>query len=214
MKKGKSNTIRFLKTIAATGIVLAGINAQAATICYTLDKLPLDTQYEAGSVVNAEHVTVNFHPYYSEDLVPVQDPGNAVIIDTNILGTAPTLRLASKILMQVMPNQRVRQVTVEYAENTGADNNQVVNLGVNGAIRSWRGTLSEQDGQHIGKRDYGGRVNISVTQQPHGTGNWVKGTVTLVSDPVNPNIPNRGIDRFAFGRSSQLLIDNICMETF
>ncbi len=213
-KERKSTTSRRFKVVTAICLALAGVNTQAAIKCYPFDKLESGTRYEAGDVVNAEHATVQFYPYYNEDIEPVQDSGFAEVSGTNILDGPPTLRLASKILMRVLPNQRIKRVTVDYAENTGQDNNQLVNLGINGEIRAWRGTLDEQNGQTMGLIDVGGQVSVTVTQQPHGDGSWVRGNVTLVSDPVFPWLPNRGIDRFAFGRSSQLLLDNICLETF
>jgi len=213
MSKGMTNSPRLLSIATAICIALTGVNAQAATKCYTFDKPALGTQYEAGDVVNPQHATIQFFPYYNDDVEPVEDSGMAEISNSNILGTPPGLHLANKILMRVMPNKRIKKVTIDYAENTGADNNQIVNLGVNGEIRSWRGTLSEQNGQKMGRRDVGGQVSVTVTQEPHGDGNWVKGSVTLVSDPVVPSLPDRGIDRFAFGRSSQLLVDNVCLVT-
>lgn len=213
MNKGMTTTSRRLSIATAICLAMVGVNTQAATKCYTFDKPALGTQYEAGDIVNPKHATIQFYPYYNEDIEPVQDSGMAEISNSNILGTPPALRLASKILMRVLPKQRIKQVTIDYAENTGANNNQIVNLGVNGEIHSWRGTLYEQNGKKMGLLDVGGQVSITVTQQPHGDGNWVKGSVTLVSDPVFPWLPNRGIDRFAFGRSSQLQIDNVCLET-
>ncbi len=214
MYKGKSTTFRRVKTATAICLALAAVNAQAAIKCYPFDKPALGTQYEAGDVVNPRHATIQFYPYFNEDIEPVQDSGMAEISNSNVFGTPPVLRLANRILMRVQPNQRLKRVTIDYAENTGADNNQIVNLGVNGEIRAWRGTLDEQNGEKMGLLDVGGQVSVKVTQQPHGDGNWVKGNVTLASDPVFPWLPNRGIDRFAFGRSSQLLIDNVCLETF
>ena len=85
------------------------------------------------------------------------------------------------------------------------------NLGANGELLEWGGTLLEQDGENIGKAPNGGRVSVSVEETVSQLSGWVEGTLTLESNPVNSSAPNRGISRFAIGRTSQLLIDDVCM---
>ena len=104
-------------------------------------------------------------------------------------------------------------VTMKFAENTGITDQQLWNVGVNNERKIWKGQLSTLDGQSLGESPYGGRVRIAVggVVDPRPDSYWVRGMVTLVSDPVNPLIPNRGIQMFSFGRSSQLLIDDVCM---
>lgn len=196
----------------AIGLSMASFNASAASQCYSFDKMQEGRDFKVGDSVNAKRALIEFYPYFNENLEPVQDDGVAKIENNAILDSPPTLHLLSKILFRVTPNKRVKRVTVRYAENTGVDNNQIVNLGVNGELLSWRGTLGEKEGSNMGLVDVGGRVSVHVTREPHGDGNWVKGTLTLESDPIYPWLPNRGIDRFALGRSSQLLVDDVCLE--
>lgn len=213
--------IHFTKTTGRQGLYLAfviislalsGNLAQAATECYDFEKPAVGTQYRVGDTVNAAHSVITLYPLFDEALQPGARDGHAEITELNLLQTPPSLRLASRISLRIVPQKRIKRVTLNYAENTGADNNQLLNLGVNGELRAWRGTLSVQNGQHMGTIDAGGQVNVSVTHQAGG-GNWVTGTLTLESDPVFPWLPGRGIETIMIGRSSQLILDKVCLST-
>ncbi len=198
---------------AAVAMVFCGATVQAATVCYPFDNVEGKT-FAPGDQKQFDKALITFYEYYNEagDQVP---GGNASVKNSGIIGEPPVLSLNSRILVQVIPEQRIKRVTLDYAENKGTDNNQIVNLGINNEIKAWRGTLYKLNGKKLGQKDYGGLVNISVTQHPHAGGSdWVEGTLTLEADPAHPNLPDRGISRFAVGRSSQLQIDNVCLETF
>ncbi|MEJ2622498.1 MAG: hypothetical protein P8163_20280 [Candidatus Thiodiazotropha sp.] len=198
--------------LAAFALMFCGVTVQAATVCYPFDKVE-DKTFAPGDQKQFDKALITFYEYYNEDMQQVPD-GHASVINSGIIGEPPVLSFR-QILVQVVPEQRIKRVTLDYAENKGTDNNQVVNLGINNEIKSWSGTFHRMNGKKLGQKDYGGLVNISVTQQPHAeVGNWVEGTLTLEADPAQPNLPDRGISRFAVGRSSQLQIDNVCLETF
>ena len=128
-------------------------------------------------------------------------------------GENPSLKNHGGYTIQVVPNTPMSVVTLKFAENTGAADQQLWNVGVNNERHIWRGQLSALDGQSLGESTYGGRVRIAVggVVDPRPDSYWVRGMVALASDPVNPLLTNKGIEMFSFGRNSQLLIDDVCM---
>jgi hypothetical protein len=205
---------RTTQTLIALSLGIAGSTVQASTQCYTFDNLEDGRTFVIGDQKQLNRALITFYNYYDENLDPVAADGLATVSNSGIIGSPPVLTLNHRILVQVIPDQRIKRVRIDYAENTGVDNNQIVNLGINNEIKAWRGTLTEMDGKKLGPATGGGLVSVSVTQTPVPNSYWVTGTVQLVSDPADPNLPDRGIDRFALGRSSQLQIDNVCLETF
>jgi hypothetical protein len=200
-------------TLTVLMLAFANFSAYAAKQCYTFDKFGDQKEFKVGDSKQLKHAKITFYPLYDENLQQMPAADSKAIVDQfNILGTPPALLLSNKILFRVMADQQLSRVTFDYAQNTGVDNNLIDNLAVNGEILSWRGTFLDQNGKHAGKKDLGGLVKITVTEQPHGDGHWVKGKVILESDPMFPTLPNRGIDRFAVGGTTQVQIDNLCLE--
>ena len=193
----------------------------AATNCYDFSKPAVGTQYHDGQTIPTQHGVVNVLKLVDEDgnATPPNDLGaeihNSVPIPEQ--SENPSLLNHGNLTIQVVPENRKSSVTFKFAENTGIADNQMWNFGVNGKRKVWRGQMSALDGQYLGSQQNGGRVRIAVNATPDGPqpdgspSYWVRGTVTLTSDPVNPKLANRGISKISFGRSSQLKVDDVCM---
>jgi len=207
-------SIKASRTTAVMGafiLALSGSAAYAGTQCYDFSGPAPDTVYQIGQTVNARHSVIHLQQLMTDN--GPMNPGDAKIENTPLpQGQVPALGL-QRIVTQVVPQKRVHRVTFKFAENTGADDQQVWNFGANGDRRIWKGRLSELNGQYLGKQQYGGRVRVTVNAVPDSQTlpTWVRGTVTLEADPVVPLFPNRGIGVFAMGRSSQLKIDDVCL---
>ena len=186
--------------------MLCTATAHAQTSCYSFDNPPVSTVYDVGQTVNTQNANINVLQFIGGINV-----GNARITESNIIdGGAPSLLIGAATI-QVIPNQRIHSVSLRYAENVPPVNNpQGWNLGANNELLQWSGTLSAQNGVHLGEQNFGGRVAVTVTEELAPSNGWVEGTLTLESDPLLPFLANRGISRFGIGRTSQLIIDDVC----
>lgn len=200
--------------MGALVLALSGAVGHAATYCYDFSNLA-DTDYQVGQTIPTEHGAINLLQVFDENGNPMQPNPNGASLHNNVpipgQGQNPSLWNHGGMTIQVVPNSPMSVVTLKFAENTGATDQQLWNFGVNNERRIWRGQLSTLDGQSLGQPTFGGRVRIAVGGVQIPDSYWVRGMVTLASDPVNPLLPNRGIERFSIGRSSQLLIDDVCM---
>ena len=197
-----------ISTMMLSLTALNSLLTQAQTSCYDFDGPALNTLYEVGDTVNTQHAVINLLEFRTGTNLTE----NAQIIQNDIIEAGPPSLIVRGLTVQVVPDERIRSVTLQYAENAPPNNPQNWNLGANGMLKVWNGTLAEGNTQHLGTQSAGGRVAISVTEEAVPGGNWIRGTLTLESDPVNPLLPNRGIERFAIGRSSQLLMDEVCLS--
>ena len=210
-------TFRVFGVIGALAFVFSGTMGYSATQCYDFSKPAEGTVYQVGQTIPTQHGTVHLRKVFAENGDPMRPNPQGATIHNNVpipgQGQNPSLLNHGGMTVQVIPQNRVSSVTMKFAENTGATDNQLWNLGVNGKRRVWRGQLSALNGQYLGAAQAGGRVLVSVNAVPDSPTlpTWVRGTLTLTADPVNPNLPNRGIERFSVGRSSQLIIDDVCM---
>ncbi|GJL66392.1 MAG: hypothetical protein NPIRA05_13630 [Nitrospirales bacterium] len=202
--------------IGALVLALSGAVSHAETYCYDFSNFA-STGYEVGDTISTAHGDINLLEVFDENGNPMQPNPNGLTSHNNVpipgQGENPSLFNHGGFTIQVVPNSRMSAVTLKFAENTGSTDQQLWNFGVNNERQIWRGQLSTLDGQSLGESTYGGRVRIAVGGVVDTDPNsyWVRGMVTLASDPVNPGLPDRGIDRFSIGRSSQLLIDDVCM---
>ncbi len=199
--------------MGALVFALCSTVSHAATYCYDFGKLA-STGHEVGQTITTPHGDINLLEVLNENGDPMQP--NEITTHDNVpipgQGESPSLWNKGGFTIQVVPNSRMSAVTLKFAENTGATDQQLWNFGVNGQRRIWKGQLSTLDGENLGNpTPAGGRVRIAVGGVQIPDSGWVRGMVTLVSDPVNSALPDRGIGRFSFGRSSQLLIDDVCM---
>ena len=203
--------------MGAMVLALSSAVSHAETYCYDFSNLP-DEVYEEGQTIPTQHGDINLLKVFNENGDPMQPSENGVQTYRNVpipgQGENPSLKNYGGITIEVVPNTRMSSVTMKFAENTGIADQQLWNFSVNGQRRIWRGQLSTLDGEYLGNPPPdGGRVRVAVggVMDPRDNSYWVRGMVTLSSDPVIPALPNRGIGSFSFGRSSQLLIDDVCM---
>lgn len=207
-----STTMRHAVGVTAALVFTAsGSVVHAGTHCYDFSGPAEGTTYQVGQTVNARHSVINLKTLRTED-GSSQDPGEAEIRRSGLpQGDPPSLWMHS-ITAHVVPQKRVQQVTLAFAENTGQDDRQTWNLGVNGEQRVWQGRLARLNNEKIGEDRFGGKVQVSVNAAPDSPDlpTWIRGTLTLEADPLLP-VPNRGIQTFSIGRSSQLFIDNVCI---
>ena len=201
--------------VAVMGVLvlaLSGAVSHAATYCYDFSNLA-ESGHKVGQTITTPHGDINLLQVFNENGDPMQP--NAITTHPNVpipgQGEPPSLWDKGGFTIEVVPNTRMSSVTMKFAENTGAVE-QLWNFSVNEQRRIWRGQLSTLDGEYLGNPPpAGGRVRIAVGGVQIPESKWVRGMVTLSSDPVIPTLPNRGIGSFSFGRSSQLLIDDVCM---
>ncbi len=112
----------------------------------------------------------------------------------------------TSIVTHVVPLEKVRKVTLKYAENLGQNGRHHLNFGVNGQSRVWDGALGQLDGKILGDSQNGGKVRISASANAGGNGSyWVRGTLTLQA------LPGKGIQGFLLGGASQTFIDDVCI---
>ena len=122
---------------------------------------------------------------------------------------APSLKLTS-IVAHLVPQERVKKVTLKYAENLGQNGRHDLNFGVNGQKRVWSGALGQLDGKVMGDFKHRGKVRISASAIPGGNGSyWVRGALSL--QPVNGSLLGQGIQDFELGGASQVVIDHVCI---
>ncbi len=202
--------------IGALVLALSGAVSHAETYCYDFSNF-VSTGHQVGDTISTEHGDINLLEVFEENLNPMQPNPSGLTSYHNVpipgQGETPSLKNHGGFTVQVVPNTRMSAVTLKFAENTGITDQQLWNVGVNNEREIWRGQLSALDGLSLGESTFGGRVRIAVggVTDPRPNSYWVRGMMTLVSDPVNPLLPNKGIEMFSFGRSSQLLIDDVCM---
>lgn len=214
-QKQLTNISPKLAIMVAFMLALSSAVSHAETHCYDFSNLT-DTEYQVGQTIPTKHGSINLLKVFDENGKPMQPNPNGAKLYNNVpipgQGEVPSLKNHGGMTIQVVLQSRISSVTLKFAENTGIKDEQLWNFGVNGERRIWRGQMSTLDGQSIGKPQAGGRVRIAVggVADPRPNSYWVRGMVTLSSDPVEPQIPNRGIQRFSLGRSSQLLVDDIC----
>ncbi len=214
----KSSTSMSPRVAVMGALVLAfsGAVSHAETYCYDFSDFS-STDFRAGDTIPTQHGDINILEVFDENLNPMQPNPTGLTSYNNVpipgQGENPSLKNHGGLTIQVVPNSPMSTVTLKFAENTGITDQQLWNVGVNNERQIWRGQLSTLDGQSLGESPYGGRVRVAVggVVDPRPDSYWVRGMVTLASDPINPFIPNRGIQLFSFGRSSQLLIDDVCM---
>ncbi len=213
-QKPSTGTSSKVAVMGALVLALSGAVSHAETYCYDFSDFA-STGYEVGDTISTEHGDINLLEVFNEDLNPMLPNPNGVASYNNVpipgQGKNPSLKNYGGFTIQVVPNSLISTVTLKFAENTGITDQQLWNFGVNNERRIWRGQLATLDGESLGESPYGGRVRMAVGGVQMPDSYWVRGMVTLASDPINPFIPNRGIQRFSIGRSSQLLIDDVCM---
>ena len=195
-------------------LAFSSVVSHAETHCYDFSNFA-NTDYEVGQTIPTEHGDINLLEVFDENLNPMQANPNGLTSHNNVpipgQGETPSLWNHGGFTIQVVPNSPMSAVTLKFAENTGVTDQQLWNFGVNNERKIWKGQLSALDGQSLGESTFGGRVRIAVGGVQIPDSYWVRGMVTLASDPVNPLLPDRGIEMFSIGRSSQLLIDDVCM---
>ena len=213
-QKPSTGTSPKVAVMGALVLALSGAVSHAETYCYDFSDFA-SMGYEVGDTISTEHGDINLLEVFNEDLNPMLPNPNGVASYNNVpipgQGENPSLKNYGGFTIQVVPNSLISTVTLKFAENTGITDQQLWNFGVNNERRIWRGQLATLDGESLGESPYGGRVRMAVGGVQMPDSYWVRGMVTLASDPINPFIPNRGIQRFSIGRSSQLLIDDVCM---
>ncbi len=215
MKKKQSTSMSpKVAIIGALVLALSGAVSHAETYCYDFSNFS-GTGFQVGQTIPTQHGDINILEVFDENVNPMQPNPNGLTSHNNVpipgQGENPSLFNHGGFTIQVVPNSPMSTVTLKFAENTGATDQQLWNFGVNNERKIWRGQMSTLDGQSLGEPTYGGRVRIAVGGVQMPDSYWVRGMVTLASDPVNPLLPDRGIERFSFGRSSQLIIDDVCM---
>ncbi|MGB0910552.1 MAG: hypothetical protein ACPGYT_09330 [Nitrospirales bacterium] len=211
--KSSSALGRTLGVLGVSACLLSASVAQAGTKCYDFSKPPVGTEYKIGQTLNLRHSVINVRPLINRDGPASNDSAVAVIHAGNLpQGGAPSLWMKS-IVAQVVPNKIVKKMTFKFAQNLGSDpSKRIVNLGANGQRMTFNGSLARMDGKVLGKPGNGGKVRLSVSATPDGgDSHWVRGTVTLKPIKGIP-LPNKGIKQVSFGVSTQLHIDDVCME--
>ena len=204
---------RTLGILGVFACVLSASVVQAGTKCYDFSKPEVGTTYSIGQTLDLKHSTINVRRLVNKDGPASNDTAVAEIHAGNLpQGGAPSLRMNS-IVAQVVPNKLVKKMTLKFAQNLGSDpSKRLVNFGVNGDRRAFNGSLEQMNGKVLGKADQGGKVKVSVSATPDGGDSfWVRGTVTLTPTKGLP-LPMKGIKKFSFGASSQLFIDDVCIE--
>ncbi len=213
-QKQSTNMSSKVAVMGALVLALSGAVSHAETYCYDFSNLS-ETAYEEEQTIPTQHGDINLRKVFNENGDPMQLGSIESWPNVPIPGQGenPSLFNHGGFTIQVVPNTRMSAVTLKFAENTGAIDQQLWNFGVNGQRRIWKGQMSTLDGEYLGLPQPGGRVRVAVggVVDPRPDSYWVRCTVTLVSDPVNSALPNRGIGRFAIGRSSQLILDDVCM---
>ncbi len=192
------------RTLGILGVftcVLSVSVAQAGTKCYDFSGPEVGTKYEKDQKLDTRYATINLQHFRTTNGPSTFGVQEAEISDyDHAQGGAPSLRMTS-IVSQIVPKKPVKKITLKYAENTGGAYQQ--NFGVNGERRVLEGGLAQINKQTFGKRRFGGPAQVLVTSEPHG--NFVRGTVEVNA------IRGGSIKYIAFGGSSQLFIDNVCM---
>lgn len=204
---------RIVGTLGVAACLLSVSVAQAGTKCYDFSNPPVGTEYHIGQTLNLRHSVINVRELINRDGAASNDSAVAVIHAGNLpQGGAPSLRMTS-IVAEVIPNNLAKKMTLKFAQNLGSDpSKRIVNIGVNGQRLSMNGSLGRADGKVLGKANMGGKVRVSVNATPDGGDSyWVRGTVTLRSASPLP-FPQKGITQFSFGASTQLFIDDVCIE--
>ena len=200
--------------MAAVVLAFSSVVSHAETYCYDFSNFA-NAGYEVGQTITTEHGDINLMEVFDENVNPMQPNPNGLTSYHNVpipgQGENPSLKNHGGFTIQVVPNSPMSAVTLKFAENTGITDQQLWNFGVNNERRIWRGKMSALDGQFLGESTFGGRVRIAVGGVQIPDSYWVRGMVTLASDPINPLLPDRGIQMFSIGRSSQLLMDDVCM---
>ena len=202
-----------LGILGALVCVLSGSVVQAGTKCYDFSSPEVGTEYHIGQSLNLRHSVINVRQLVNKEGPASNDTAMAVIHAGNLpQGGAPSLRMNS-IVAQVVPNKLVKKMTLKFAQNLGSDPEfRLVNFGVNGERRAFKGSLEQMDGKVLGESGNGGKIRVSVSATPDGgDSHWVRGTVTLKPTKGLP-LPMKGIKQFSFGASSQLFIDDVCIE--
>ncbi|MGB0910557.1 MAG: hypothetical protein ACPGYT_09355 [Nitrospirales bacterium] len=195
-------------------LALSGAVSHAETYCYDFSNFSA-TGLQVGQTISTASGDINILEVFDESLNSMEPNPSGLTNYHNVpipgQGETPSLKNHGGFTIQVVPNTPMSTVTLKFAENTGSTDQQLWNVGVNNERQIWRGQLSTLDGQSLGESTYGGRVRLAVGGVQIPDSYWVRGMMTLASDPVNPLNPNKGIQMFSFGRSSQLLIDDVCM---
>lgn len=210
-----------LRTSILSGCILATMGtfliplprtvAQTTPQCYDFSGPAEGTIYPLGKTINARYSTINLQKFMTINGPSQYGVQQAQIINNTALAQGDALKLTS-IVTQVKPNQTAKKVTFYFAENLGINGEHDINFGVNGKHLVWRGRMDQLDGKIIGLPQFGGKVKISVNAQQDPDGNWNRGTVTLKSLTGLPLLGvQRGINVFAKGAASQLIIDDVCM---
>ncbi len=203
------------RTLGVLGVfvcMLSASVAQAGTKCYDFSNPPVGTEYHIGDTLNLRHSVVNVRQLVNKD-GPASNANSMAVIHAGNLpqGGAPSLWMKS-IVAQVIPKKLVKEMTFKFAQNLGTDpSKRIVNIGANGERVTFNGSLGRMDGKVLGKPGHGGKVRLSVSATPDGgDSHWVRGTVTLKR--VGIPLPNKGVKQFSFGASTQLHIDDVCIE--
>ena len=193
----------------ATVLSLPSGEAAAKVDCYGFDGAPVGTVYALDDAIDTRHSTVSIQRFLIDG-----EPSGSAVQEVEIAqsalpnGPPPSLKITSAVV-QVRPRTPVRTITFDYAENTGADDRQRQNFGVNGQrLTTLEGGLAQLDGRRLGRDASGGRAQVSVTGVPDGDAlpTWVRGTVTITA-------LDQGISHFATGAGSQFYIDNVCLSS-
>ncbi len=200
---------KFMFVLSCVSLITLQVSvAQADTQCFDFDNLDPGAEYGLGDSTSGRHATINFVTMNPEN--PPINEGYARYSGTNLPQVgAPSLAIA-RLRVQIVPDKPVQSISLHYAENAGALNNQVWNLGTNGVLYRWTGQLSRFDDRSIG-RNPANLVLVTVTSEPMNDGSdWIVGTLTMEAEqPPGPG--GAGIHAISIGRSSQLVIDNVCI---
>lgn len=200
----------FVALVLATGVPVA----QADTQCYDFSGPAIGTKYHIGDTVNAKHSVIHLQKFRTMNGPSESGVQEAEIIQSNLpQGEGPPSLKFTSIVAQVVPQKKVKEITMKYAENVGVTGQHTINFGVNGERRVLHGTLGQLDGQILGDPQRGGKVKVSVTANPDGNGSyWIRGNLTLrsIAGP-GPLFPNKGIQVMAMGEASQFVIDDYCI---
>ncbi len=198
-----------LSLVVALALAVKPSTADAASKCYDLDGPDVGQIYQVGDSVDTRHAVINILEF-RPDGVPSGHPSpQAEIVDSDLPEAgAPSLRITSTVV-QVRPKTPARTITLNFAENTGANDRQRQMFAVNGDVRNdLVGGFAQLDGEVMGRAKFGGTAKVTVTAEaddPAALPTWVRGTLTLTA-------LDNGISGFFLGANSQLFIDHVCME--
>jgi hypothetical protein len=204
------NTLRSFGALCAATLALSP--ALAVEHCYDFSRMPVGTVYRVGDIYEDDNLSVHMRDFYVGGVAVT--PNNVDAPKVTVSNTALAQDASPEILTylmnaQVIPRQPLRKVTMKVAQNVGHDGQARANLGVNGELREFVGSIAQADGKKMGDANRG-RVQLEIdlvpdVSTPENPSFWHRGTLTMTG------VDGALIDRFAFGGMS-LAADRVCFE--